>query len=100
MLEPGNNKSQIMRTHMHHHAIVSNHMILETKTCHNSTKYLLIRKIMFAANVIVTCPYQPLVSSTSFGDTMHLVGNNSSMQPNPLSLWSVDKFTFFHDLYA
>jgi len=55
---------------------------------------------MFAANVIVTCPYQPLVSSTSFGDTMHLVGNNSSMQPNPLSLWSVDKFTFFHDLYA
>jgi len=27
---------------------------------------------------------------------MHLVGNNSSMQPTPL--WSVDKFAFLHDL--
>jgi len=28
---------------------------------------------------------------------MHLVGNNSSMQPTPL--WSVGKFTFLHDVY-
>jgi len=28
---------------------------------------------------------------------MHLVGNNSSIQPTPL--WSVDKLTFLHDLY-
>jgi len=28
--------------------------------------------------------------------SMHLVGNNSSMQPTPL--WSAGKFTFLHDL--
>jgi len=38
-----------------------------------------------------------VIYSTSFGDTMHLVGNNSSMQPTPL--WSVGKSTFLHDLY-
>jgi len=36
-------------------------------------------------------------SSTSFGDTMHLVGSNLSMQPT--QLWSVDKSTFLHDVY-
>jgi len=32
-----------MKILMHHHAIVSNHLILETKhlTCHNSTTYML-----------------------------------------------------------
>jgi len=28
---------------------------------------------------------------------MHLVGNDSYMQPTPL--WSVDKFTFLHHMY-
>jgi len=27
----GNNKSQFTQIHMHHHAIVSSHLILETK---------------------------------------------------------------------
>ena len=49
---------------------------------------------MITANITLTC--YTLDSSTSFGDTMHLVGNNPSMQPTPL--WSVGKFTFFHDL--
>jgi len=53
---------------------------------------------MFTTNIIITCPYHTLVSSTSFGDTMHLVGNNSSMQPTPI--WPVDKFTFLHNLYV
>jgi len=41
-MNAGNNKSQFMKIHMHH-AIVSNHLILESKhqTQHNSTKYLL-----------------------------------------------------------
>jgi len=54
--------------------------------------------IIFVANITVFCPYPCLVSSTSFGDTMHLVGNNSSMKLIPL--WSVGKFIFLHDLYV
>jgi len=50
---------------------------------------------MITANNTVTCSHPLLL--TSFGDTMHLVGNNSPMQPTPL--WSVGKSTFLHDLY-
>jgi len=42
---------------------------------------------MFTANNTATCSYP-----------MHLVGNNSSMQPTPI--WSVGKLTFLHDLYG
>jgi len=45
--------------------------------------------------LIILQPVHILYSSTSFGDTMHLVGNNSSMQPT--QLWSVGKSTFLHD---
>ena len=44
-------------------------------------------------------PAHILYSSTSFGDTMHLIRNNSFMQPTQLSLWSVGKPTFLHDVY-
>jgi len=51
----------------------------------------------YTANNTVTKPAHILYSSTSFSDTMHLVGNNSSMQPT--QLWSVGKSTFLHDVY-
>jgi len=53
---------------------------------------------MFAANITVTCSYHTFVSSTSFGDTMHLTGNISYMQSTPL--WSVGTFIFLPDLYV
>jgi len=47
--------------------------------------------------LIILYPVHILYSSTSFGDTMRLAGNNSSMQPT--QLWSVGKSTFLHDVY-
>jgi len=43
---------------------------------------------MFTANITVTY----------YSYHMHLVGNNSSMQPIPI--WFVGKFTFLHNLYV
>jgi len=47
--------------------------------------------------LIILKPVHILYSSTLFGDTMHLVGNNSSMQRT--QLWPVGKSTFLHDVY-
>jgi len=47
--------------------------------------------------LIILSPAHILSSSTSFRDTMHLVGNTSSMQHT--QLWSVGKSTFLHDVY-
>ena len=46
--------NQFMKIHMHH-AIVSNHLILETKrwACHNSTKYLLRKENLPNLSVLV-----------------------------------------------
>jgi len=63
--------------------------------CIPSTILSYDNNIMITAKIILQ-PVHILYSSTSFGDTMHLVGNNSSMQPIPL--WSMGKSIFLHDV--